>query len=460
MKLKYQMWLLFSLLFVVMGVALYYFIVAAYEERVIEGHENITISQGASIVERLQGVYPKFPERTAGYLSTYSNRLDVRLLLIDVQGQVRYDSYEQLAAGTIIDIPILRAENPLPRTTFKETSNYGYVQHTLLYLEENQPVGGYLLMIEDVNILYEDIRSFQSWMIFVIGTAIIIFFILSFGIASLFSRPISKMITEMNKISRHNRSFKFRHHRKDEIKDLSVAIEGMVQQLNQYEQRQRQFLSASSHELKTPLATMQLISENLASVRESPEDHEEFVADLMLQIDKMKQMVNQLLDMNRAWDRSLRKEPLEASEIKKHIHKHFQHVCESKKIKLDFILEDVLIHVDLASFFQVVDNIISNAIRYSPSNTTITVTLTKAEKDKVELFICDEGIGISKEDLIYVFEPFYRTMDASEWSQEGSGLGLALVKQIIEQHGGTITAQSTKGKGTCFQITLCNKIVT
>ncbi|MDE5414312.1 sensor histidine kinase [Alkalihalobacterium chitinilyticum] len=460
MKLKYQMWLLFSLLFIVMGVALYYFIVQAYEERVIEGHKTITINQGATIVERLQGVYPKFPERTAGYLSTYSNRLDVRLLLIDLQGQVRYDSYGQLEAGTKISIPVLKEENSLPRTTFQITSNYGYVQHTLLPLEGTQPVGTYLLMIEDVNILYEDIQSFQRWTLLVIGTAVIIFFILSFGIASLFSRPISQMISEMNKISHHNRSFTFKYNRKDEINDLSVAIEGMVQQLNQYEKRQRQFLSASSHELKTPLATMQLISENLALVRENPEDHEEFVADLMVQIDKMKQMVNQLLDMNRAWDRSLRKEPLEASEIKKHLQKNFQHACENKRIKLDFTLEDVMLHVDHASFFQAIDNIISNAVRYSPSNTMISVTVTKSEKDNVELSIDDEGIGISEEDLPYVFDPFYRTRDASEWSQEGSGLGLALVKQIIEQHGGTITVQSTKGKGTCFLITLCNKNVT
>ena len=452
MRLHFRIWIVFSLLFVIMASILYILIIDLYEERTLEGKESLTLNQGASIVERLRGTYPKFPERTMAYLNTYGERLNIRLLIIDSQGQIRHDSFEQLQGYVELNLPILEKEGPLPRTKYTETHNYGYVQHTLLPLYDS-----YLLMVEDINTLYEDIRSFQKSILLLIAIAMIIFFIISYFIASWFSTPISTMIFEMKKITRHHRSFTFQYKRNDEIKELVEAIKTMVHQLNEYEKRQRQFLSASSHELKTPLTTMQLISENLPYVREDAPRHQEFVNDLALQINHMKEMVNHLLNINRSWDQPLTIEAITTTEMKEHIERHFQHIANDRNISLDYQLDELKLHGDRQLFFQAIDNMITNAIRYSSANTSITITVQKADQHTITLSICDQGIGINKDDIPYLFDPFYRATEAIDWNEDGTGLGLTLVKQMVDRHEGKVEVQSTPGEGTCFHIYLSAK---
>jgi signal transduction histidine kinase len=259
------------------------------------------------------------------------------------------------------------------------------------------------------------------------------------------------MISQLKKITPQNRTFSLKHLRRDEIKELIDATQNMVEELNMYDERQRRFLSTSSHELKTPLATMQLILENLPYVRENEETYREFVQDLSFQVQKMKQMVDQLLQMNRIGDKPLNKETLSVADIRHHLKQSFQHIAEDKQITLEFEIEPVNFFVDRALFLRGLDNLVSNAIRYSPKGQSVKIT-SKSEQDQNKISVCDQGIGISPEDLPHIFEPFYRSNDATAWNQEGSGLGLTIVKQMVEMHRGRIDIDTVEKQGTCIHL--------
>ena len=454
MKLRNRLWVTVSLLFTLLCLGLYVLVVQAYEERMLMAKENISIAEALSVAQRLQGTYPRFPERTKSYLQAYSQRFQARFLIVSPDGSVLYDSYGRIAPQTKLDVAIIKASRKGPVSRFIKTSTYGYVQHTLLPLDETKPEGDALLMIEDVNLVYEDIRSFRRWILLLVTGVIAATFLVCYWIASWFTRPIHDMIRALRSISQERRTFDFQYSRRDEIRELVEAIRAMVNQLNRYEERQRQFLSASSHELKTPLATMQLITENLPYAREDEALHTEFVHDLATQIERMKGMVERLLEANRLRDLDIKREPLTSEEIKKHIEEHFQPLARQKHLALSYDLEPMTIQVDRQLFFLAIDNLISNAIRYSPPQKTVTVRLKSVDGKGWTLSICDQGIGIPEEDLPYIFDPFFRSRKAGEIYREGSGLGLTLVKQVVDRHGGEIQVESSPDKGTCFHLVM------
>src|SRR5690606_3474647 len=226
----------------------------------------------------------------------------------------------------------------------------------------------------------------------------------------------------------------------DEIKELIKAMQSMVEQLNIYDARQRRFLSTSSHELKTPLTTMYLILENLPYVRDNDESFHEFIHDLMIQVQKMKRMVEQLL-------------PITTYDIKSHLHTTFPYLSQSKQIYLQFEMEDISIYVDRSLFLHALDNLVANGIQHSPNGSIVSISVKKWSENCI-ISICDQGIGISDADINHIFEPFFRVNDATEWNQEGSGLGLSIVKQIVDSHQGRIEIESELEQGTCIRIIL------
>ena len=451
MKIKYQLWLIFSALFVAVSITVYMFVSNMYKQSIQAGYEQISITQGSSILDELKDTYPYSPNRSIGYLRTYGERLNSRLIILDHNKKVYADSFQQLKPNTALDLAILNEDN-VPGSHFSETAVFGYVQYTLLPFQTMEGEG-YLLMVQEAGKLYAELISFRNWMVQTLSIAVLAFFFISYFVSSWFSKPIRQIIFHLKQITPQKRTFSLKYRRRDEIKELIDTIQNMVEELNLYDERQKRFLSTSSHELKTPLATMQLILENLPYVRENEKKYHEFVQDLSYQVKKMKQMVEQLLQINRIWDRHLQKENLNAQDIRHHLLLSFQHIAQDKQISLEFDLEPVCLFVDLALFMRGLDNLVSNAIRYSPQGKSVTI-IVKGENNLNKISVCDQGIGISPENLPHIFEPFYRANDATAWNQEGSGLGLTIVKQIVDMHKGRIDIETVPQKGTCVHLFL------
>lgn len=417
------------------------------------GYETITLNQGNRILEEVRKTYPEAPIRSAGYLRIANQEFDGRIVMLDQNKRVFADSFSQLAEGTVLDLDILESDKET-RALFYQTKEYGYVQYTLVSFEE-QGITGYLLLIEDANQLSNELKALQNWMIRALIVALFLYFFVSYFVSTWFSKPIKQIITRLKSITPQKRQFLLKYKSRDEIKELIDAIHNMVEELNRYDVRQRQFISTSSHELKTPLTTMHLILENLPYVRENEVMYKEYVQDLSYEVDKMKNMVEQLLQINRLWDKKLEKEYITSEEIRAHLTQSFQYILQEKNMNLEFNLKPVNFQVDRTLFLQGIDNLVSNGIRYSKQNGTVLVTLKMNKRSKsVEIWIQDKGIGISSNDLTNIYEPFYRSNDATAWNSEGSGLGLYIVKKMVELHQGTIDIESDPNQGTKVVLTI------
>jgi|SRR5690625_4608841 len=450
MKLHFRLWIVFSLISFVGLATLYLLIVNIYSERVLDNQKQVSFSQGHAISARVAGLIPTFMDRAEGYLDYYSERFDTRLLLLSADKRLTYDSFGEFPLNERVALKIVESDDALPASLFVRTNTFGFVQYTLLPIDHSD---GYLLMVGDANFVATDVRKFRNQVLMYLAPATLGSWLAFYFIAAWFTRPIRQVIWHLKQVTPQRRKFPMRVKGNNEIGQLVTEIKLMIDQLNVYEYRQRQFMSTSSHELKTPLATMQLISENLPSLRADGMMHAEYVKDLQLQIDKMRAKVQGMLDVYRQTDKPLDQREVTFSEIQNHVTKQFQHIANDKNIRLAFVRSEPSLYVDEELFFTGLDNLLSNAVHYSRlEQSTIEISLFQGSSGQVVCRVCDEGLGIAEEDLPHIFEPFYRSNEVTGHHQDGSGLGLVIVKQMVDLHGGEIEVTSTVGKGSCFSL--------
>lgn len=243
------------------------------------------------------------------------------------------------------------------------------------------------------------------------------------------------------------------------ISGLVVVLHDVTEQEKTAEER-RQFVSNVSHELRTPLTSVRSYLEALdEGAWEDKEVAPEFIQVTLGETDRMIRMINDLLNLSRmdSGNQQLDLEFVNFNELVDYVLDRFDMMVNNQDKKYtiirDFTERDLWVEVDTDKIMQVIDNIMNNAIKYSPDGGKITVHLLETHNNVV-LSISDEGLGIPKKDLEKVFERFYRVDKARARKQGGTGLGLAISKEVIKAHKGTIWVDSIEGKGSTFSFSL------
>ena len=250
------------------------------------------------------------------------------------------------------------------------------------------------------------------------------------------------------------------------IRRESGFISGLVAVLHdtteqEKEERERRlFVSNVSHELRTPLTSVKSYLEALDEGALYEPVAPDFIKVSLVETNRMMRMVTDLLHLSRIDNATshLDVELINFTAFITFILNRFDKIRaqdEEKKYELvrDYPITSVWIEIDTDKMTQVIDNILNNAIKYSPDGGKITVSM-KTTDDQMILSISDQGLGIPKEDLPKIFDRFYRVDKARSRAQGGTGLGLAIAKEIIKQHNGFIWAKSEYGKGSTFTIVL------
>ncbi|MCJ7842863.1 cell wall metabolism sensor histidine kinase WalK [Lederbergia sp. NSJ-179] len=240
------------------------------------------------------------------------------------------------------------------------------------------------------------------------------------------------------------------------INGLIVVLHDVTEQ-EKLDRERREFVSNVSHELRTPLTTMRSYLEALSEGAIKDEQlGPRFLGVAQNETERMIRLVNDLLDLSKMDSRNYTITPgwvnfvpflnqiIDRFEMTKERNVHFRRLLPK---------EAVFVELDEDKLTQVIDNIISNALKYSPEGGTVTFRV-KLLDDHIEVSISDQGIGIPKENIEKVFERFYRVDRARTRQLGGTGLGLAIAKEIIGVHGGDIWAKSQEGKGTTIIFTL------
>jgi len=251
--------------------------------------------------------------------------------------------------------------------------------------------------------------------------------------------------------------------REFEVSVSPLNDEGMVLVLisDQSEARRidavrRDFVANVSHELKTPIGALGLLSEAILGAKDQPDAVVKFASRMQIEAKRLTDLVQEIIDLSRlqSSDPLQKAFALEASDVVREAVAQAALSAESRNITVEIgEIEDATVIGDRDQLIMAVLNLVENAINYSPENTKVSVVV-KIKDELLEISVTDQGIGIAEGELARVFERFYRVDPARSRMTGGTGLGLSIVKHVALNHGGDIKVWSKEGVGSTFTLQL------
>ncbi|MBN2707145.1 MAG: HAMP domain-containing protein [Deltaproteobacteria bacterium] len=241
---------------------------------------------------------------------------------------------------------------------------------------------------------------------------------------------------------------------RDDIGQLAMTINGMLDRLSLSFQKITQFTADASHELRTPLTIMRGELEIALRGQRSADEYLETLGSSLEEVERMSKIVNDLLLLSKSdmGQEVINHDPVDLRILLADMLNHFRLLAEENRIELSSGLEEVAtVYGDQLRLRQMMVNLLSNAIRYTPPGGRVDLSL-KNQPGGVEIAVADTGIGIPEADIPRIFDRFYRADKARSRQYGGSGLGLSIVKWIVESHQGTIRVDSVVGEGSVFRV--------
>jgi two-component system sensor histidine kinase VicK len=238
-----------------------------------------------------------------------------------------------------------------------------------------------------------------------------------------------------------------------------IAVLSDVTEEEKLDRQRKDFVANVSHELRTPLTTIKSYLEALKDgAIHQPDIATHFLNVADTEAERMARLISDLLQLSRLDARKshFERKPISILNLLQPVYERFSMTCKQKGITLRLDVEENLpsVVVDRDKMDQVLDNVISNAVKYTPDSGTITIKAAKAELDKIQFSIADTGLGIPKKDLNRLFERFYRVDKARSRTLGGTGLGLSIAQEIVHSHKGDIWIESEYEQGTTVFFTL------
>jgi signal transduction histidine kinase len=220
---------------------------------------------------------------------------------------------------------------------------------------------------------------------------------------------------------------------------------------------QSNFVSSVSHELKSPLASIQLYLETMKYQKVSSRDAGDFVETMLTDTARLSGLIDNILESSKADPKAMRLQfqPVEIGEFLKEVVEAYKRQFEERNCRLQLDLDGAgVLKVDKRALRMVFNNLIGNALRYSPAGAPLTIEVRNRKK-YCDIHFIDQGIGIEKKDQKKVFKKFYRAQNVDTQNIEGAGLGLFISREILKNHKGRLTVESGgRGKGTRFTVSL------
>lgn len=285
------------------------------------------------------------------------------------------------------------------------------------------------------------------------GGAVSIFF--AALLAWYFSKPIRKLRSAFEAVANGNldeRLAPVMGNRRDELADLGRDFDSMVQRLQQLMDGQKRVLHDVSHELRSPLARLQAA---IGLARQQPERIEDSLSRIERETVRMDALVSELLTLSRLEVGMTGKlnEDVDLNELISNVVEDASFEAETSDCRIEFeACSHAVVRGNAELLHRAVENVVRNAVKYSPVNGLITVKMQKNDNHTIHVYVSDEGTGAPEADMLSIFEPFFRSDETK--TSDGHGLGLAISHRIINAHQGSIYANNRSSGGMCITITL------
>jgi heavy metal sensor kinase len=269
-------------------------------------------------------------------------------------------------------------------------------------------------------------------------------------------KPVDKIAETAQEIGETDLSRRINVNTKDELGRLAATLNAMIGRLEKAFQRQKQFTSDASHELRAPLAVIEAESSLALQKERPPGDYRQSLETISQESKQMSSLIEQLLTLARAdagkeqWNFT----DVNLGRVITNLSADVEVLCQEKGLSCQLgQIQDLVVKGDAARLRELFMNLLDNAIRYTPAPGTVSVSLHR-EGEMAIVAIEDTGVGIAAEDMPFIFERFYRVDKARSRAQGGTGLGLAICRYIAEAHGGKIEVESQIGVGSTFSVWL------
>ncbi len=420
----------------------------AYQLKTIE--HNLAVSAGAEIPD-------------PATLNGDDDDLSLQILphitqIIDDQGRVTDDMTSPKHSQLPLDMA--RLQSLAVGKNYFDTiklSNGELLRVAMRRVKDHSGAGNYYIRLGQS---LESLRIARRRLLLILGIAIPLALLLgSYGgllLANQALRPVDRITRAAEQMSTGDLTERVPTPAKmDEIGRLAVTFNQMISRLQAAFERQRQFTSDASHELRTPLAVMRGDIEITLRRERAPEEYKRVLTSNLEEIVRLSRLVEDLLMLARADSGrlELRREPFDLNKLCQQMTEYISPLAQQKGQDLTYKTSEtgeVKINGDLQRIKQLLLNLLDNAIKYTDYGGSVTLGVKTEGKDAV-ITVADTGRGIPPEDLPHIFERFFRkSKSTSDRTATGFGLGLSIVKWIVDSHGGKIEAKSEVGKGTTF----------
>lgn len=374
-----------------------------------------------------------------------------RIVVTDHSGTIMYDSDNVKPFSETDDISTALSGKTVFRSKFGDGS---FISSYTTPISNQNSITGSLYIREYDTEQASIILKIQAR----IRVLTIIICVVSLVVASLFASILLRRLNELTDSMRIVADGNYKHRLdvkgQDELAELGNEFNQLTERLDTTETQRRRFVSDASHELKTPLASIRLLSDSIVQSNNMDSDTmREFVTDIGTEAQRLQHTAEMLLDLSRMDDDiRVAEEPVDVKQVTVDALVLLQPLADEKKIKIHCLLDDgCVIMATSDDVFHIVFNLMENAVKYNVENGTVDVSL-HSEENTVVFTVSDSGIGIPEEDRLNIFGRFYRVDKARSREAGGSGLGLSIVHDAVHLHGGTITVGPNKPSGSIFTV--------
>ena len=277
--------------------------------------------------------------------------------------------------------------------------------------------------------------------------------LISIAFSTLFSRRLRHILHSIRSMRDGDYTHKIQLHGHDEVDLLGQEFNNLAERLEESERRRRQFVSDASHELKTPLASIKLLSDSILQNEMDVSTQREFISDIGREADRLGRLSQKLLTLTKL-DSSIEdeREIIDAAPTVQKVVRMLQPLADLRGISLSLSVADgctvMTVEDDL---YQIVFNLVENAIKYNHDNGSVHIVLQRSGDD-VMLTVADTGVGISEDAMQHIFERFYRVDKARSRAAGGAGLGLSIVYDMVKRNYGTVSVKAGSDGGSVFSV--------
>ena len=377
-----------------------------------------------------------------------------RMIVVDQNGLAVFDSQKQDEGKYILFPEIVHA------LEFNDAFTWEYqFRSGNMVSRAATPIVSYGTTVGSVYMIEYDIqqgsllRSLQSNVLQITFLLEMVLILFSVAFSTTFSRRLQKIMQSLKIIQEGDYTHKVIIGGNDELTALGDEFNDLTDRLQTSEQKRRRFVSDASHELKTPLASIKLLTDSILQNDMDQETVREFVGDIGDEAERLNRMTAKLLSLTKV-DGNLQEESeiIYMAPTIRRAAKRLSVFADQAFIDIRLDLNNdtpVLILED--DLYQIVYNLIENGIKYNVPDGQLTVTLSRND-DNAVIRVSDTGMGIPEDAVGHIFERFYRVDKARSRASGGSGLGLAIVRAIVQRNRGEIQVESILGKGTTFTV--------